>query len=272
VSRAELAALGVFGLVTGLGLDGGGYAPTSWGWATVAVFAVLAVLLTRGAPRPRAAALLLVGGLAAFAAWSALSAAWSADPDATVLEVERLLLYVGSAAVFVLCAGRGRLLAGAFGAIVLVCGYGLGQWLFGSPETPLVDDPQVAQRLADPIGYANGLGILAAMGLLLAAGLAARAGRDHATLAAAAVPLLATTLYFTYSRGAWLALGAGLAFGIALGPGRLQLAATALLLAVPAAVGVAAAAGLGASGWVALLVVLLGGLTAAVARLARDVE
>jgi hypothetical protein len=262
VTRDEVAALGVFVLVAGLGLDGGGYSPTSWGWSAIAVLAVLTVLLARGARRPQRAGLLLLGGLAGFTAWTALSLAWSDDLDASVLEAERSLLYVGGAAVLLVAATRAALLAGTLGAAAVLCGYGLGDWLLGTPETPLVADPSVAERLADPIGYANGMGILAAMGLLLGVGVAARAQRPAAALGAACAPLFAVTLYFTFSRGAWLALGAGLAIGVALGPGRLQLAAIALLVALPAALGVVAADRVGATAGLAVLVLALCALSA----------
>jgi O-Antigen ligase len=76
----------------------------------------------------------------------------------------------------------------------------------------------------------------------LALGFAAR-GRHLITrlLAGASLVLLATTLYFTYSRGAWLALGIGLVGMIALDERRLQLITTALVTAPPAALAVLAA-------------------------------
>lgn len=272
MSRDEVAALGVFILVAGLGLDGGGYAPTSWGWSSAVLLGVLAVLLARGARRPAAPGLALLGGLAAFTAWTALSLVWSDDRDATVLEVERSLLYVGAAAVFLVAATRVALLAGTLASAVVLCGYGLGDWLLGTPTPPLVADPSIAQRLADPVGYANGMGILAAIGLLLGVGVAARAPRAAAALGAASGPLFAVTLYFTYSRGAWLALGAGLVVGVALGPGRLQYAAVALLVAVPAAVGLVAAHGIGARSGLAALVLALCALSALLAWAARGLE
>jgi O-antigen ligase/polysaccharide polymerase Wzy-like membrane protein len=272
VTQDEVGALGVFVLVAGLGLDGGGYAPTSWGWSSVAVLGVLALLLARGARRPRGPALALLGGLTGLTGWTALSVSWSEDVDASVLEVERSLLYLGVAAVFLVAATRLALLAGTLAAAVVLCGYGLGDWLLGTPETPLVEDPSVAERLADPIGYANGTGILAAMGLLLSAGVAARAPRRAAALAAAAAPLFAVTLYFTFSRGAWLALAAGLAAGVAIGPGRLQLAAIAIVVGAPAAIGVLAADQVGATSGLAALVVALGAVGALALWAVRGLE
>jgi tetratricopeptide (TPR) repeat protein len=273
VTRESLAALGVFTLVATLGFDSGGYAATAWGWSAIALFAVLAVLIARGTGRPGRAALVFVSALAAVAVWIAASLLWSSHVSATVLEVQRALLYVGAAALFVLAGSATGLLAGVHGAATLLCGYGLANWLLGNPEVPATADPQAAERLSEPIGYANGVAILAAMGLLLSVGFAARASRTPAAAGAAATaPLFAATLYFTFGRGAWLALAVGLAVSVAVGPGRLQLAATALALAVPAAIAVVAADLLEASGWLAASLFLLCALALAVPYVLRSAE
>jgi len=273
VTRETLTALGVFTLVAALGFDGGGYAATAWGWSAIVLLAVLAVLIARGIGRPGTAALLFVGALAALVAWTATSLLWSSYASATALEVQRSLVYLGAAALFVI-AGRGKaVLAGVLGAATLLCGYGLANWLVGNPDVPLSADPQAAERLSEPIGYANGVAILAAMGLLLSVGFAARASRAAAAGGAAATaPLFAATLYFTFGRGAWLALAVGLAVALAVGPGRLQLAATALALAVPAAIAVVSAARLGDSGSLAALLLVLCALSMAVPLLLRAGE
>ena len=263
--------LGAFALVVALGFDAGGYAPTAWGWSAVAILAVLAVLIGRGVALPPRPALLLVGGLAALTAWAAASAMWSDHVAASVLEAQRLLLYAAAATAFVFAGTALPLLAGVLGAVTLVCGYGLARWLLGDPEAPLSADPQAGDRLSEPLGYANGVALLAAMGILLAVGFAARASRPQsAAVAAATAPLLAATLYFTYGRGAWLALAAGLAAGVALGPARLQLGATVLALAPACATAAGAAAAIGAGGRVAGLLPLLCAVSAATAFLLRS--
>ena len=269
-SRELIPAIGVFALVAALGFDEGGFAATAWGWSSVVLLAVLAVVIGRGAPRPTRAALVFVGGLAALVAWTAASLVWTSHVTATVLEVERTTLYLAAAALFVLAGSATALLAGALAADVLLCGYGLGRWLLGDPEIPLSADPLAGERLSEPIGYANGVAILAAMGLLLAVGFAARASQPvSAAAAAATVPLFSATLYFTFGRGAWLALGVGLAAAVALAPRRLQLAATAGALAVPAALAILAAHVLGAGGAVAATVAVLGFASAGTAFLLR---
>jgi O-Antigen ligase/Tetratricopeptide repeat len=258
VTRETLAALGTFTLVATLGFDGGGYTATSWGWSAVGLLVVLMALISRGVGRPGRAALLFVSAFAALGVWTATSLLWSSHVSATVLEVQRVLVYVGAAVAFTI-AGRGpALLAGVLGAATLLCGYGLGNWLLGDPVAPLSADPQAAERLSEPIGYANGVAILAAMGVLLSIGFASRASRAAAAAAAASTgPLFAATLYFTFGRGAWLALAVGLIVAFCVGPRRLQLAATALVLAVPAAFAVVSADLLGATGPLAALVLVL---------------
>ncbi len=82
------------------------------------------------------------------------------------------------------------------------------------------------------MGYWNALGVLAALGLLLAFYLVARVENllVRLTAAASTVPL-ALTIYFTFSRGAGIALLGGLVLAAVLDPRRLQLAATLLAVA-----------------------------------------
>jgi hypothetical protein len=58
-------------------------------------------------------------------------------------------------------------------------------------------------RLGFPLTYWNALGLMAAYGIVLCLGLSCDPAEAAATsvLAAAATPVLATTLYFTFSRG-----------------------------------------------------------------------
>jgi O-antigen ligase len=157
--------------------------------------------------------------LCAFAAWTWLSAAWSNDLSASVLDAERVLVYLSAVAAFLLLerSQMTRFLVGLLAAISLVGVWALSLRAFGGPGSYDVSSvsADAARRLAAPVGYSNGLGLLAAIGILLALGLAARLRRP---LAVAPVLVLAPTLYFTYSRGAWLALAAGgiAALGLAL--------------------------------------------------------
>ena len=76
------------------------------------------------------------------------------------------------------------------------------------------------------------LGLFAAIGLILALGFVAHARTAPVrALAGASSVVLAGTLYFTFSRGAWLALALGLLSALATTPRRLQLLAAALVVA-----------------------------------------
>jgi O-antigen ligase len=117
-------------------------------------------------------------------------------------------------------------------------------------------DPGSLDRLSEPLGYANAVALVAAMGILLALALTLHwQKRELRALAAALVPLLFATLYFTYGRGAWLALGLGLLAAILLSPQRRQLTAAWLAVMPAAAAAVAAAGAIG--GRFALAPVLL---------------
>jgi O-antigen ligase len=83
------------------------------------------------------------------------------------------------------------------------------------------------------------MGALAALGVLLGLAVAAFAERPRVRAwGGASVVLAATALYFTFSRGALVALAAGLVVALWLAPAG-RLAATALLLALPAGAAVA---------------------------------
>jgi hypothetical protein len=121
------------------------------------------------------------------------------------------------------------LLVGVLAAITAVSTYGLASRLF--PDRLGVFDPISEYRLSYPVGYWNAFGILAAMGTLLALGLAARSGPAVRCLAAGSGVVLLLTLYFTYSRGGWIAFLLGLVAMIAIDRKRVQLITTGLVLA-----------------------------------------
>jgi hypothetical protein len=236
--RWRVGRLG-FGFGAGLGLvlvafAAGGYFPTTWAWGALIALTVIAAYLVVGdAARPSVLALVSLGGLVGFAAWTWLALLWSEVPPATVLEGLRLLMYVSVFAALVLIVRRAALevvLWASFVAVFLASGYGLLTRLF--PERLGVFDPIAEGRLAQPLTYSNAMGLFAAMGMLLGLGFAARAKDAFArALAGATLPLLAATVYFTFSRGAWVATAIGFALAVAIDPRRLQFVFAALVLA-----------------------------------------
>ena len=227
VGTGAASSIAIFGFASG------GYYPTAWGWGALVALWLSATYLVLGtARRPAPLALTMLGGLALLSAWTWLSLVWSDDVDQTILEGQRTLLYVAVAGALVLVVRRvdvEALLGGTLVGIFLPAGYGLLTRLF--PDRIGVFEEIAAFRLQEPVGYWNALGLFAAMGAALALGFAARGSLLVRALAGAALPVLLATTYFTFSRGAWLALGVGLVAAVAIDPRRLQLLVVAVVLA-----------------------------------------
>jgi hypothetical protein len=235
--------------VAGLAADGGGFAPTSWGWSTIALLLVVAGTVALGGRQPARLEWAFLGALAALAGWVWLSLLWSRDFSQTVLEGERMLLYVAGPAALLLFGRRSsseRLLGSLAVAITAICVYSLAVRTLAPGRGTyqvLSTDPQASFRLARPLGYANALAIFAAIGILLTLGFALR-GRTLTAraLGSAALVVLAPTLYFTYGRGAWAALAAGLAALVLLARDRLETLAGLLAFGIAPAIAVVLAA------------------------------
>jgi hypothetical protein len=163
--------------------------------------------------------------LLAFALLSAVSIAWSVQPDASWRDAGRMLSY---AAVFGAAVAIAKIAPRRWpaipGAIVLssvvICGYAL---LTKSLPDHFVEANKYA-RIYEPYGYWNALGLTAAMGAICCMWLGARRA-GHALLSALAFPamgLLLLTLLLAYSRGALVALAIGLVLWFCLVPLRLR--------------------------------------------------
>jgi O-antigen ligase len=224
----------VAAILTPIALTSGGYWPTVWGWgALVALWTTALVLLLAGEICVSRLELGMISALMAFAAWTLLSAAWSWSATASVRESQRTLLYVAALVAFVVLARAAtsteRVLAGLALAVFVASTYALATRLF--PDRLGIVDTFANNRLSEPIGYWNAVGIFAALGILFAVALADGSRRRWlAALAAALLPVLLATLYFTFSRGSWIALAAGSLAAIALSNRRLRLLSTLLLL------------------------------------------
>jgi tetratricopeptide (TPR) repeat protein len=162
-----------FALTIGLAFDGGGFAPASYDRALVGVAAAaLLLVVLAGGSRPGRLSSLLLAGLGLLTAWNALSWLWSDSPPIALDEAPRVAVYLGATAVVVLAGRRvpvswlaGGVLAGASAAA------GWNLWLRLAPDwagrAPLRTD---IGQLADPVGYANSLALLAAIAFVLALG------------------------------------------------------------------------------------------------------
>ena len=230
---ASAAALGFLSAALLASFDGG-FFPTTWGWTALAFsWSAALALVLRAKIHVRAVELALPALLIALLAWVVASLAWTASTTKTVLEAERLLVYVSAAlaAVFIVRSrSYAALVAGLWGGVSLVSVYALATRLF--PERLGVFDVLAANRLSEPLGYWNALGLFAAMGALLALGLAAR-GRSALlrSVAAGSTMVLIPTLYLTFSRGAWIALVMGLVAALLVDRRRLQLLSALVVVA-----------------------------------------
>jgi hypothetical protein len=234
-SRA-IAVAGAALVPIAVGAASGGYFPSAWGWISLVALWVAALALLLDTPQLGRSDAAFLALLALFVAWVGLSALWSSATPA-LRELERDLAYLAvafAALVLVRRATAALVLGGLASGIALLSVYSLGTRLF--PNRIGSYDPVAVYRLSAPIGYWNTLGILAAIGIVLGFGFLARTPSAAARAAACAgLVVLSTTLYFTYSRGALLALGLALVALFAVDRARLQ-AAAAMLAGAPAAV------------------------------------
>ena len=237
-------AIVAFASVSALAFFDGGYWPTAWGWAGLALAwtAALALVL-REAPRVGRLDIAFVAGLAAVTGWTLASALWSESPGRSVLESQRALVYLAGVGALVVVARRRdyrAVVTALWAALTLIAAYALTTKLL--PGRFGGFDSVAGFRLDEPIGYWNALGVACAIGALLALGLAAHSGSTAVrVLAAASLPTVLVAMYFTFSRGAWLALAAGAVALAVFESRRLRIASVGLALAGPVALALVAA-------------------------------
>jgi O-antigen ligase len=254
--RIEWAAVATwllgFTLVAYLGVEGGGYDPLVHDQVGIAVWWILlaglavGVLPRRPLPPVALAALAL---LAAFVAWTALSLSWTESGERTFAELARVAGYLGVFALALFARGRdgARTMIGAVAAgVVVVAVVGLlsrlhPDWFPTAGQTASFLSNN-SERLSYPLDYWNGLAALVAIGAPLLLQLAADARTTVVrAAAAAALPALALTAFFTLSRGGIAAAVLVLIVYLALAPDRVPRALTAALTATGSVVLILAA-------------------------------
>ena len=172
-SSAERAVLPVGAAVAvgGLLAANGGYFPVSWSWATLALlWACTLAIVLRSPARPSRLERTYLGALVCLVAWVWVSIAWSSDVGQSMFEGQRSLVLVAAVGAGLALAHRRAvrpLLGGTLAGIAAICLYALATRLL--PGHVGHYDPLAVYRLNTPVGYWNGLGIVAAMGALLAA-------------------------------------------------------------------------------------------------------
>jgi hypothetical protein len=236
------AVLVAFALFAG---DGSSYGSLVWigALALLAAGVLLALSLWGALPWPRLdrAGLACVVLLAALIVWIGLSVLWSVTPDRSWEYANRGLVYFAFLAIGLIvgAADRRAVQAAALGLAALLAAVMV--WALAGKVIPsLFPDGARIARLRQPIGYWNGLALLAAMALPLGLWLAVRR-EHHRILRSAAVVLLflsAVTLLLTYSRGGVVVALVTVATYIALTPLRVE-AIAALVISMPPAIALA---------------------------------
>jgi O-antigen ligase len=212
--RSRPAALPLFiglgGLLTGyLGFEQGGFFAGTTAAAAVIVAVGIILRITLADHPLRAfgpAATVAAAALAGLAIWTLLSQGWSDAPARALLEFDRTLLYLLILVAMATVGRTARRVSGGLWAFALaatiVCLGGLGSRILPNLVSAPVDIE--SDRLSWPLTYWNALGLLAALALVACTHLATSERQPAAArvAGAAAVPGLAVTLYFTFSRGA----------------------------------------------------------------------
>jgi len=200
-------------LILGLALAGGGYFLSDRHIAGLAVWLVLVALLALGAAgkatlgRPFAWATGLIAGLALFSAFSSF---WSGSVELSVIEADRVLVYLGVfLAAFLIAQTDQRRQRFAEGIGIALIGTAL--LALASRLLPHVFElgagPGSGPRTGYPFGYWNANGLAFGIGIALCLWMSRRSLNNWLRwLAVGAVPVLLLALYFTYSRGGLLGL------------------------------------------------------------------
>jgi O-antigen ligase len=226
------ALLAPIALIVGLALAGGGFDVTPRHVAGLAVWLLVVGLLVLGAAsratlgRPFYWA---AGSICALAVWSALSSLWSGSVELSVIEADRVLVYLSFFLAAFLIAQtderRQRFAEGLAIAVTIVALLGLASRLL--PHVLEVGNSIGSPRMRYPLGYWNANGAMFGIAVALLLWMSRRAAWTGLRwLSVAAMPAVLLALYFTYSRGGLLALVIAAGCTIALSRDRLWMLAT----------------------------------------------
>jgi hypothetical protein len=236
-----------FGLTVYLGLKGGGFDPLVSDKVGIVVWwIVLAGLLVGAFPR-RGLGIAGWTGLAlmvGFLVWTALSLAWTESSGNTSAEIARVATYLGVFALGLSIRGsRGvRLTVAAIGTgIAFIAMIALLSRLHPAwfPDAVQTGNflPSTRNRLSYPLNYWNAVAALTAMGIPLVLHMATTGKSIFLrALAAATLPAMALTVYFTLSRGGILAGVVALAVYLGFAGDRVPRFATTILATVGSAI------------------------------------
>jgi hypothetical protein len=239
-ARAILAASGV--LLGGALFFGGGSSDDSVVWLGGGLVVVLAVVLGAGLlgvvelPRTARPERLLLAFAGGFVAWEGLSVLWSAAPDRSWDAFDKGLVLVGFLALGLLAArgpAASRLAAALLAALV---GAVLVWALLGKAIPAIQPDGGRIARLRNPVGYWNGLALVADFALPLGLWLGSRAELRRSVRVSGALLVYAATLVvlLAASRTGLFAAAGAVALWLVLADRRVEGALAGLAGALPA--------------------------------------
>jgi O-antigen ligase len=220
-------------LIVGLALGGGGFDVTTRHIAGLGAWLVVVGLLVLGAGsrarlgRPFYSAAGLLGCLALL---SAISSLWSGSVELSVIEADRVLVYLAFFLASFLIAQtverRQRFAEGIAIGVAIAVLLGLGSRLL--PHViEVANGLGTGPRLRYPLGYWNANGAMCGIAVAMLLWLS-RNARWNALrwLSVGVMPAVMLTLYFTYSRGGVLALAVGALCVVVLSRDRLWILGT----------------------------------------------
>jgi hypothetical protein len=255
VSRA-IAIVGPAAATVYFSFNAGGFFAGTPG-VVAAVLGVVIALRVMVADRPFAGlgrwAAVAIGALALFAVWALASNWWSHAPARAMVGFDRALLYCLAMVLFGSFERDSVSLRWATTAFaVSVVGIaGIALLTRIAPDVWSAPSSYQSHRLSYPLTYWNALGILTTIGIVLCLHLTSDRDRSpvERCLAAASLPVLAATLYFTFSRGSIaVVVFAVLVYAVVGRPRRLLSAALAIVPSIAVTIAVSYDAGLLATG------------------------
>lgn len=220
-------------MLLGLAVAGGGFELSDRHVAGLATWLLVVAMLVVGGTGRLALGRTFywaAGLIAALALFSALSSFWSGSIELSVIEADRVVVYLGFFVLALLLAqteqSRQRFGEGIAFALIAIALIALAARLL--PDLLSVnEDPEAGARLSYPIGYWNGDAVVFGIGTGLALWLSRRALNGFVRWAAVGLlPAVLLALYFTYSRGGLLATLVACGCLIVLSHDRLWLLAT----------------------------------------------
>ena len=217
----------------------GGFRPTTWAWTALLSWWIAVIALI--GKRRLALGLLdltTIAGILAFTGWFALSAVWSQSVPSTLDATIRFVAYAGLVVAALLVVERTtvpHLVGGVTAGIGILALYALGTRVLPDRLGELQPRRRLT-RTGSPCRSRTGTASAssARSGSCWRSGSRFEgSGCRRRAIAAAALPVLTCSMYFTFSRGAWLSLLIGFAAALALDPRRLQLAFGTAVVGAP---------------------------------------